>query len=178
MPFSCPFLEKDGGQYRAGSREAFRRHLTIHHERDFRRNPWTGQDEIVELPPQELADRRASIKRSQSHKRPPGVRSCRVKYVPPPPCDESSASATATPMCQLTYVPPPPPMHDTVRFISAWPGMGDVAPPHSFGPPPMETAYSPFSDALWPDEMQDSRPDTPLDFANEPELRNPWAFLE
>ena len=44
------------------------------------------------------------------------------------------------------------------------------------GPPPVETAYSPLA---WSDlsDGQDSRPDNPLEFDNNPELYNPWSFL-
>ena len=44
------------------------------------------------------------------------------------------------------------------------------------GPPPIETAYSPISWG-W-DDLQDSRPDSPLDFDKEPEQCNPWSFLD
>jgi len=46
------------------------------------------------------------------------------------------------------------------------------------GPPPIETAYSPFSDALWDDELQDPPPDSPFDMDNDPEHGNPWTILD
>lgn len=46
----------------------------------------------------------------------------------------------------------------------------------NFGPPPVETAFSLTS---WcSNHLEDSRPDTPIDFDIEPESFNPYAFLD
>ena len=158
MAFRCPFPEAGGQPYQAGSREAFRRHLTIHHGRDLRRMPG-GTDVIVVPSPSELTDRKAAIKRSQRHKKP--RRAVALNQPPPLVC------------------PPPTPGH--VRAMSSVPVLtADLASPPLVcsGPPPIETAYSPYSDAMWADELQDSRPDSPFDLGNDLEYGNPWAFLD
>lgn len=154
MPFTCPFTEANGQQYVAGSREAFRRHLTIHHGRDYRRLG-DGRDEIVALDGRELADRLSAVRRSQRHRKT-------KPYLPPPPptSDEWNSASSYRPVRSVSVLLPPAP----------------VQSPADLGPPPIDAAYSPIS---WgADDIQDSRPDTPIDFDNDPEGYNPYAFLD
>ena len=156
MPFICPFTERDGRKYEAGSREAFRRHLTIHHGRDYRRME-NGCDDIVTLEGRELSDRLAAVRRSQRHRKP-------KPYLPPPP-PESDGRAL-------------PPTSATVRSMCVVPPAAEVSLPSTgnFGPPPVETAFSLIS---WcSNDLEDSRPDSPIDFDIEPETFNPYAFLD
>ena len=89
-----------------------------------------------------------------------------MQYLPPPLPVVTSCRSTLR----------PPPSVTAVRSVSvvqsvALPARGEL------GPPPVETAYSPLT---WSDlsDGQDSRPDTPLDFDNDPESFNPWSFLD
>ena len=75
----------------------------------------------------------------------------------------------------------PPPTQGYVRAMSSVPASTAGLASSSlvcFGPPPIETAYSPYSDAMWADELPDSRPDSPFDLDNDLEYGNPWAFLD
>ena len=159
MLFPCPFTETDGRKYEAGSREAFRRHLTVHHGHDYRRMG-NGLDAIVALSGSELSERLTSIRRSQRHRKSKGP----AQYVPPPPPLDNERSL--------------PPSLTSVRSVSVVPSTHDAKPTtvSNFGPPPRETAYSPISGLF--DDLQESRPDTPFNFDDEPEQYNVFSFLD
>ena len=100
MSYKCPFVERDGRSYEAGSREAFRRHLTVHHSHDYRRMG-NGQDSIVPLTGRELSDRLSAIRRSQRHRKS-------KQYIPPPPqeFDERPFQVTSVTARSVCVVPP------------------------------------------------------------------------
>jgi hypothetical protein len=176
-PFFCPFTERDGRSYEASSREAFRRHLTVHHGHDYRRLD-NGQDTIVVLSDRELTDRLASVRRSQRHLKPisakSSAQSVEEQNLPPPPEDFDVRPLTVTTATSLRSMFVAPPMAEadagTHPLSKTLTSTGVTSSSLS-----VDITVSPV---LWSlDDLLDS-PDSPIDFDHLMDPDYPWALLD